>query len=169
MRKFALMTFAVLAFSVAAADSALACMCIVPREPPTPEQARAALVKDFNEAFAVFTAEVVAGDVFEVTLKIDKLWKGGLRGGEVVMRTGAIKGEGGLYGVSSCDYDFTRGEKYLIFAYGDSAETMKTHDCTRTKLLAGAEAEVEQLDTVGPHERMNRKPPAEKPGAERRR
>jgi hypothetical protein len=168
MRKFALTAFAVLAFSLAAADSALACACVVPREPPTPEEARAALVKDFNEAFAVFTAEVVAADMFEVTLKIDKLWKGGL-GGRVVMRTGAIKGEGGLYSVSSCDYSFTRGEKYLIFAYGDAAETMQARACTRTRVLARAEAEVEQLDTVGPHERMNEKPPGEKPGAGGRR
>lgn len=168
MKRFALMTFAVLAFSLAAAGLALGCMCVVPFVPPTPEEERAALVKDFNEAFAVFTAEVVAGDAFEVTLKIDKLWKGGF-GGRVVMRTGAIKAEGGLYSVSSCDYNFTRGERYLIFAYGDSAETMQARACTRTKVMAGAEAEVEQLDTVGPHERMNQKPPGEKPGAGRRR
>jgi outer membrane protein assembly factor BamB len=161
------MTCAVFALSLAA-DSALGCSCFVSPDALTPEQARAALVKDFDEAFAVFTGEVVALDVFEVTLKVDKLWKGGLRGGEVVMPTGATKRDDGTYSISTCDYNFTRGEKYLIFAYGDSAGTMLARKCSRTKLLAGAEAEIVQLDTVGPHERMNHQPPGEKPGAERR-
>lgn len=160
MRRSILTTCAVLALWLAAADPALACMCVVPREPPTPEEARAALVRDFNEAFAIFTGEVVGGHTFEVKFKVDKVWKGNL-GDEVVMPTGAIKGEDGMYSVSSCDYPFQRGEKYLVFAYGDSAEKMQARACTRTKPLGRAGAEAEELDTVGPHEKKNQKPDGE--------
>ena len=169
IKKFVLTAFAVFALSLAAADTARACVCFLSPEKATPEAARAALVKDFNEASAVFTGEVVALDALRVTLKVEKLWKGNL-GDEVVMPTGARKNDDGTYSVSSCDYTFARGEKYLIFAYGDSAETMRARACTRTKALGRAGPEVEELDAVGPHEKKNRKPPGgDGPRAKRRR
>ena len=168
MRRLIVTAFAALALWLAAARPALGCMCAPSPGALTPEEARAALVKDFNEAFAVFTGEVVEIDIFIVKFRVDKLWKGSL-GDEVVMPTGAIKGEGGMYSVSSCDYTFKRGESYLVFAYGDSAEKMQARACTRTKPLARAGAEVEELDTVGPHEKKNRKPDGETSDAKGRR
>lgn len=168
MRRFVLMMLAAFALSLAAAGEALACACSVPFVPPTPEQARAALVKDFNEAFAIFTGEVVESDHLTVKFKVDKLWKGNL-GDEVIMPTGAVKLDNGMYSVSSCDYTFTRGERYLVFAYGDSAEKMQARACTRTKLLARAGPEIEELDTVGPHEKKNQKPDGETSDAKGRR
>ena len=168
MRRFVLMLFAASALSLAAARPALGCACSVPFVPPTPEQARAALVKDFTEALAVFTGEVVEIDPLTVKFKVDQLWKGNL-GDEVVMPTGAMKLDNGMYSISSCDYTFTRGEKYLVFAYGDTAEEMQARACTRTKPLGRAGAEVEELDTVGPHEKKNQKPAGDSSGAKRRR
>ena len=168
MRRYVLMLFAGCALSLAAAGPALGCVCVLSPNALTPEEARAALVKDFNEAFAVFTGEAVEGDTFTVKFKVDKLWKGSV-GDRIVMPTGAKKYEDGTYSVNSCDYSFRVGERYLVFAYGDSAGKMQAHACTRTKPLSRAGAEVEQLDTVGPHERKNRKPPAERPGAQGRR
>ena len=168
MRRLIVTTFAVLALWLAAADSALGCVCFLSPKALTPEEARAALVKDFNETFAIFTGEVVEIDTFKVKFKVGKVWKGGL-GDEVVMPTGAIKGDDGTYSVSSCDYTFKRGESYLIFAYGDSAEKMQARACTRTKPLARAGAEVEELDTVGPPEKKNRKPDGETSDAKGRR
>lgn len=162
------MMFAGCALSLAAAGSALGCVCVLSPRALTPEEARAALVKDFNEAFAVFTGEVVGGDTFKVKFKVDKLWKGSL-GDEIVMPTGAKKYEDGTYSVNSCDYSFKIGERYLVFAYGESAEKMQAHECTRTKPLARAGTEVEQLDTVGPHEKRNQKPSGERSSAKRRR
>lgn len=34
--------------------------------------------------------------------------------------------------ISSCDYFFTAGRRYLIFAYGSSVAAMKTRSCTPT-------------------------------------
>ena len=157
MRKVFLTSFAALALSLAAETAAFACWCTVPAEKPTPEQARAALVKDFNEAFAVFTGEVIGGNTFEVKFKVDKIWKGRF-GDEIVMRTGAVDEGGGRYSVSSCDYMFKRGEKYLVFAYGDTAAEMQARQCTRTKESARAAQEIEDLDAVRQHEKRNLKP-----------
>lgn len=168
MRRLIVTAFAVLALCLAAAGSALGCVCVLSPKALTPEEARAALVRDFNEAFAVFTGEVVGGDTFKVKFKVDKVWKGNL-GDEVVMPTGAIKLDDGMYSISSCDYTFERGVSYLIFAYGDSAEKMQARACTRTKPLGRAGPEVEELDTVGPHEKRNRKPDGETSGAKGRR
>lgn len=168
MKRFVLLLFAASAFSLAAAGDALGCACSVPFVPPTPEQARAELVKDFNEAFAIFTGEVVESDFLKVKFKVDKFWKGNL-GDEVVMPTGATLLDDGKYTFSSCDYTFTRGERYLVFAYGDSAEKMQARACTRTKSLTRAGPEVEELDTVGPHEKRNQKPAGDNAGVKRRR
>lgn len=159
MRRLIVTASAALALWLAAADPALGCVCSLSPRALTPEEARAALVKDFNEAFAIFTAEVVGGDTFTVKFKVGKLWKGGL-GDEIVMPTGAKKRDDMTY-INSCDYTFRRGESYLVFAYGESAEKMQARACTRTKVLALAGAEVEELDTVGPHEKRNRKPGGE--------
>ena len=157
MRRVLLTSFAALVLSAAAERAAFACVCVVPREPPPPEQARAALAKDFNKALAVFTGEVVELDTFKVKFKVDKIWKGSF-GDEIVMRTGTIDGGDGTYSTSSCDYSFGRGGRYLVFAYGDSAAGMQAHACTRTKELKHAEREIGDLDEVWPHERRNRKP-----------
>ena len=157
MRKVVLASFAVLLLSLAAEGTAYGCVCVVSPETPTPEQVRAALVEDFNEAFAVFTGEVVERDNFKVKFKVDKIWKGKF-GDEIVMRTGAVDNGDGTITSSSCDYGFHRGEKYLVFAYGDSAADMKAQSCTRTKGESRAGREIKDLDEVWPHERRNRKP-----------
>lgn len=157
MRRFATTSLAVLVLLLTAEGAAFACRCVVPREPPTPEEARASLVRDFNRTFAVFTGEVIGLDTFKVKFKVDKIWKGDF-GDDIVMRTGAVDVGGGLVSSSSCDYSFKHGEKYLVFAYGDTAAEIQARACTRTKELGRAEQEIKDLDEVWPHEKRNRKP-----------
>ena len=157
MRSVILTSFVVLAFSLAAERTALGCGCVSLPGEVTPEQARAKLVRDFNEAFTVFTGEVVELDTFKVKFKVDKIWKGGF-GDEIVMRTGAVVNGDGTYNSSSCDYSFKRDEKYLVYAYGDTAAEMQARACTRTRESGRAEQEIKDLDEVWPHEKRNRKP-----------
>ena len=157
MRKVFLTSFALLALSLAAERAAYGCVCMLSPEKATPEQARAALVRDFNGAFAVFTGEAVGLDNFKVKFKVDKIWKGSF-GDEIVMGTGAVDNGDGTFTSTSCDYQFKRGEKYLVFAYGDSAADMKATSCTRTQGESHAGQEIEDLDEVWPHEKRNRKP-----------
>ena len=143
-------------FLFLASDVAQGCVCFGLPEKPTPEQARAMLVKDYNQALSVFSGEVVALDTFKVKFKVDQVWKGDF-GDEVTMSTGAKdNGDGTLTLSSSCDYSFKLGEKYLVYAYGTSLEEMQAHECTRTRLLKYAEQEVRDLDEVWPHKQMNR-------------
>lgn len=140
-----------------ASDAALGCVCFGMPEKPTPEQARARLVKDFHEAFAVFSGEVIALDRFKVKFKVDKLWKGDF-GDEIIMSTGAKDNGDGTYTTSSCDYHFKLGEKYLVYAYGVSVEEMQAHVCTRTSTLNYVEQEMKELDEVWSHVNKNEKP-----------
>jgi hypothetical protein len=156
VRKFLLVPCAV-AVILIASDAASGCVCLLPAGKPTPEQARAALVKDFNEAFAIFSGEVVRLDNFKVKFKVDRVWKG-VVGDEIVMSTGTKDNGDGTYRSSSCDYSFKSGEKYLVFAYGSSAEEMQAHRCTRTGLLTREEETIKDLDEVRPHEKRNTKP-----------
>ena len=154
MRKMILAPFVVIILLPLAPEVALGCVCFGLPEKPTPEQARAMLVKDFNEASAVFSGEVVALDTFKVKFKVAKLWKGDF-GDEVVMSTGTKDNGDGSHTSSSCNYDFKLGEKYLVYAYGDSPEEMQARACTRTRPLKYAEQEMKDLDEVWPHVRKN--------------
>jgi hypothetical protein len=160
MKKLLLAPVAVIVI-LSASNAAFGCDCIFSPEKPTPEQARVALVKDFNAAFAVFTGEVVRLDTFKVRFKVDKIWKGGF-GDEIDMSTGAKDNGDGTYSSSSCDYDFKLGEKYLVFAYGNSATDMQAHSCTRTRLLVDEEQLTKDLDGIWQHEKRNQKPEGEK-------
>jgi hypothetical protein len=145
----------VVIFLFITADMVRGCVCFELSGKPTPEQARAMLVKDYDKAFAVFSGEVVALDAFKVKLKVDKSWKGDF-GVEVIMPTGAKDNDDGTYTISTCDFRFRLGEKYLVYAYGASREEMRARKCTRTRLLKYAEQELRELDEVWPPKQMNR-------------
>ncbi|MCM3869730.1 MAG: hypothetical protein ND895_03380 [Pyrinomonadaceae bacterium] len=153
MKRIIEASFVVLSLFLAS-DVAQGCVCAGLPEKPTPEQARAMLVKDYNGAFAVFSGEVVALDTFKVKFKVDKVWKGDF-GDDVTMSTGAQDNGDGTYTSSSCDFNFKLGEKYLVYADGASPAKMQAHECTRTRLLKYAEQEMKDLDEVWPHKQMN--------------
>jgi len=47
------------------------------------------------------------------------------------MLTGAKDNGDGTFTSSSCDYGFTKGMRYLVYAYGSLGE-LKPHVCSRT-------------------------------------
>jgi hypothetical protein len=146
MRKLTIISTLIL-LSVSA-DKALGCVCML--EPnPTPEKIRAERLKAFDKAANVFSGEIVILDRFTVRFRVDKIWKGPVSE-EITMLTGMKDHGDGIFSSSSCDYHFTKGEKYLVYAYGPPEE-LKTHACSRTTLLKYAEEEMRGLDEITPH------------------
>jgi len=115
---------------------------------PTPEKIRADRLSAFEKATVVFSGEVVAKDRLTVKFKVDKIWKGD-EAREITMLTGTKDNGDGTFTVSTCDYGFEKGERYLIYAYGPVAE-LKTHKCSRTMLLRDAQTEMKGLDEITP-------------------
>jgi hypothetical protein len=92
---------------------------------------RANVRKQFDESFAIFSAEVIALAPDMITFNVEDVWKGDLP------RVLSMKGVPDLAAhprtvLSSCDYIFKSGKKYLVVAYGSSVETMMTKACTAT-------------------------------------
>jgi hypothetical protein len=133
----------------AAADEARACICTL--EPyPTPEQIRVNRIKDFDQATAVFSGEVVMLDLYTVKLKVKKVWKGPLTE-EITMLTGAKDNADGTYSISSCDFRYVKQESYLIYAYGP-LNGLKADVCSRSMSTkhAASEREEKALDEIAP-------------------
>src|SRR5262245_41250401 len=97
-----------------------ACWCSDGANWEKPDDAKLSLRKEFNTAKMVFSGEAVFIDRYKVKIKADKFWKGDFQK-EVTLSTGAKKiidplsGES-MISVSSCDYRFKPGERYLVFA-----------------------------------------------------
>ena len=87
-------------------------------KPPTPEKDRANMLIAFEKATSVFTGEVVSVDLLKVKFKVDKIWKGE-EANEITMLTLNKLYTDGTLTVSSCNYRFDKGVKYLIYAYGN--------------------------------------------------
>ena len=154
MRKHVLASLAVFALVLALSETALGCQCVVPLEKPSPEEERSALTTDFNGAAAVFLGKVVEADQLKLKFKVDSVWKGKI-GKEFVMSTGGKEYENGSFLTNSCDYNFKRGEEYLVFAYPvdpdihPGSTDLQARECTRTKLLKDAtKQEIEILDQL---------------------
>jgi hypothetical protein len=146
---------AVLSLTLIFSHNALGCVCIFSPEPLAPEQVRAARVKDFNDALAVFSGEVITIDTFKVKFKINDLWKGDLDD-QITMLTGTEKNDDGTFTSTDCDYEFEPGRKYLVYAYGPALDKLQAHKCTRTMLLKEAGQEIEGLDEIMPRQSRER-------------
>ncbi len=131
----------------------LGCVCFF-MENPTAESIKLERQKDFSEATAVFSGEVVKLNDFEAELKVDKIWKGD-SADYVTMLTGTTDNGNGTYSSSSCDYTYKLGEKYLIYAYGKSKK-LKTHSCSRSRLMVNSVEEILGLEEIIPHKKMNK-------------
>jgi len=142
---------AVILISISAAR-AFACVCVLDPH-PTPEKIRTDRLKAFENASAVFTGEVVSLDTLTVKFKVNKIWKGEASP-EITMLTGTRNNSDGTFTSNSCDYSFTQGQQYLVYAYGSPGE-MKTHKCSRTALIKFAETEIQGLDEIRPPVKRN--------------
>ena len=154
-RKFYLLLFLGFVFFVSYND-VFACRCVYV-ENPSPEF----VVSQRAKAIAVFSGEVIESDIEKVKFKIEKVWKGDI-GSELQMSTGGKKIDKDLYQLpSSCDFDFYKAEKYLVFAFGNDLDNMKATKCNLTNQLKkaemtekiledffGAEKEKQKLDVI---------------------
>ena len=157
MKRFALVSLAVLTFMISFSEDAFGCECVpAPLEKPSREEARTALVKDFNGAAAIFSGKVVEANNLKLRFEVDRVWKGHV-GKQFVMSTGTKEYENGKYSFSGCDYNFKIGEEYLVYAYPVDPDRhlgsteLQARQCTRTRLLKDAEPETRELEEIYVH------------------
>ncbi len=142
------MLFVTLALFVCS-GSALACVCGGESRKLSKDEVKAAIVKEFNDAAMVFSAEVLTQDTFQVTFRTITIWKGDAFQ-QLTLSTGAKKiGEGNVR-FSSCDYSFKIGEKYLVYARTAEDNELVARSCTRTRLLADGQPDIPELDVLNP-------------------
>ena len=150
------LTLASLGFCVSEAE---ACSCVIGLDTAArasrAEQAehfresyREHVTRQFGEAYAIFSAEAIAVGRDTVTFKLEDVWKGQLPR-ELSMEAAPDPNVYPTASISSCDYVFKAGTKYLVFAYGSSVATMKTRPCTPTEELMMS-ATVAILDELVP-------------------
>lgn len=53
---------------------------------------------------------------------------------------------------TSCDYDFTEGKRYLVYAYRNERNELLTHYCTRTTELSNADEDMTYLKELSERE-----------------
>ncbi|MFT3745028.1 MAG: hypothetical protein QM785_12135 [Pyrinomonadaceae bacterium] len=82
-----------------------------------------------------------------IKFQVDRWWKAGLSP-TVEILTNETKGSDGFGTSSGCDYNFTKGETYIVFASGSSS-ALRTSSCSRTTSTKVAWYS-EILDLIGP-------------------
>lgn len=109
-------------------DAVFACSCVMP---PGPEAAR-------DASDAVFSGKVTgiarSGRMLEVTIQVDRAWKGAPCG-ELTLETAA---DG-----ATCGFGFEEGKSYLVYAAEEGGLT--TNLCTRTRSIDQAEEDLAAL------------------------
>ncbi|GAA0375757.1 hypothetical protein [Bacillus horti] len=118
-------------------NSTSACSCAEPRPVEEALEERTAVfsgkVKDIYIANKGLTLSSV--DPVMVTLDVYEVWKGDVPQ-TVIIETVRF--------TASCGYDFSVGEEYIVFAYGEP-DALKTGLCERTKPLDAASEELAVL------------------------
>ena len=66
------------------------------------------------------------------------------------MSTGTVKLGEDLYRISSCDYSFKVGEKYLVYARWAENNQLIALSCTRTRVLSNEIPDFKELDILNP-------------------
>lgn len=85
---------------------------------------------------------VISGERLFVQFAVDKVWKGEKKESFVVETNSST---------STCGFPFVVGESYLVYTFyplgGEDSTTLITSQCTRTRLLATAAEDLEELNT----------------------
>lgn len=168
-RKTLLLGLSLLTLLVAGGRAAYACSCLPPG-PPKQEAdgARAVFAGEVIEVVAPGGASVKKsaaaagcapkmvlrsagspGSNLRVRFKVTKAWKD-VTGGEVVVTTPVSS--------AACGYAFTKGESYVVYAYGGDEEgrALTTGLCSRTRRLSDAD---EDLSALGEGRSASSAPP----------
>ena len=108
------------------------------------------IASSLSSADVVFSGRVVTANTFMGVFEIDKIWKGQERS-RITMLTGAMDlGNGSVRG-SSCDFNYTAGQKYVVYASGP-ANALIVPGCSRTAIQS--DAEIQGLDALVRHKRI---------------
>ena len=96
--------------------------------------------QEFSDSKSVFVAKVIEikdskPDAF-VTLRVEKMWKGVKTETIVVLTDNRGKG---------CGYIFSKGERYLVYAFEDRDGRLRTDVCTRTADTNSAASDLKEL------------------------
>ncbi|MEK4518194.1 hypothetical protein NSS64_23135 [Paenibacillus sp. FSL H8-0122] len=120
-----------------------ACSCAVSPSPLEAMEKSAAVfegtVVSIKEKFKIMQS---SADPVQVTFQVGARWKGEL--GEKVTVTTASSG-------ASCGFEFTKGERYIVYAGGEEAvgeegtAKLTVSLCSRTALFSGAEEDLNEL------------------------
>jgi hypothetical protein len=140
MKKASFYALLVLSLVLLAHAETLACQC---RE-VYDETVEQGTLRRLGESKAVFSGKVIeeharlVGTTLKVgyvttTIKVEHWWKGGTS--EEIVLVGWR---------SSCDFAFTLGKEYLVFAHEHEGK-LQTHACSRNQNLDEAEAELKAL------------------------
>jgi hypothetical protein len=149
--------FLITAILILNVSSVLACLC----------DKRPTFSGSFEQSAAVFSGKVIKAEykkhispelteskaeptdnkaeyeVLVITFEVERWWKGGTTA-EVLLVTGQAKLSNGKIWVTTCEYEYTLGEKYLVFAQGDK-DRLVSGICTLTNKLNEAKKELELL------------------------
>lgn len=103
---------------------------------------------ELDEAFAVFTGQVVARTDTAVRVKVDRVWKGNLPA-EVLLRTRERNPDGTVQ-FTSCDPIIgDLGSSHLVYAYGRSLENLSAGGaCSPSLRLESAAERMALLDKI---------------------
>lgn len=155
MRNYRIIIF-VVAWLIANASSALACVCAGTTFDETFGQVKAVfsgkvvkaeykkgIVNQMEDLFTQETGKKVDYEVLVVTFEVERWWKGGTKA-EATLVADEIKLATGKVFTSNCENQYIVGEKYLIFAYADK-EQLVSGACTPTNKLDKAKKELELL------------------------
>jgi hypothetical protein len=83
-------------------------------------------------------------EILVYKFQVDEWWKGGLQK-EIILVTDRARFSDGGTSVSDCDSGFTKGRRYLIYAYYDEKNNLQTGACTRTARLSRAKNDLRLL------------------------
>ena len=140
--------------------------CVCGRIGSKPEQVRKQMQWEAERAEAIFVGEVIALDRLTAKFKVSTVWKGETQN-EITMTTGVKVTRDGYYTSSSCDYNFTPGGKYLVYARLIEGLLHASH-CSGTSILIPEttkeiETRVALLNEWQRKEKAKKRLPARKP------
>ena len=131
MRWIAVLFLGLMSLAYAPEARACSCMRLTPSE-------------GFTSSYAVFTGEVTNIEKntstrfggLEVTLRVQKMWKGD-PAKEIEVHTAGSS--------AACGYPFAKGTTYLVYALRDEADPMRVSLCSRTAPVDKAKKDLDFL------------------------
>jgi hypothetical protein len=121
--------------------------------------ARRSVSEELKHSTVVFSGKAVAeeyrpivtrqpgwpegGEILVIQFSVERWWKGS-GGGEVFLYTGVSRSPGGYTRILSEGFNFSVGEEYLVYAFGD-VDNLTTTACERTTKLEKGDEDLKAL------------------------